>query len=230
MAVSFAELEDIAVEALNASQPSSTYGDVNSGRFKAGEITPPMRLIDLSIARQILNNPNDGRRAAYLTTSNIAHGAAIPTHISPLDAIYMTITGGQYAGTRAVELWPLSKLNELEDENRNPQANPFISPHAIIENNTVFHNAAAIVAGGASGVTVTLRYPTLTHASGGSNIQSPDEFAWAIVNGALSLLVAKDGQRISAANHFEQVYLQEMKMLQVSAPELGQIAQMQEAA
>ncbi len=231
MAVAFTYLEDIAAETLAATVPSGSYGDVSSGRWKAGELIPPMRLVDLAIARQILNNPNDGRRSAFLTTSTVAHGGVIPTHVSPIDAIYMTITGSHpYVGTRAVELWALSKLNELEDENRNPQANPYIAPHAILENLTVFHNAAGIVAGGASAATLTVRYPTLTNNDSSTNILSPDEAAMAIVYGALRLHMQKDGMRVSSASLYHSMYLAELKGLSITAPDLDQIAQMQEAA
>ena len=230
MAVAFTYLEDIAAETLAATVPSGSYGDVSSGRWKAGEIIPPMRLVDLAIARQILNNPNDGRRSAFLTTSTVAHGGVIPTHIAPIDAIYMTITGGVYAGTRAVELWPLSKLNELEDENRNPQTNPYIAPHAIVENLMLFHKAAGVVAGGASAAMLTVRYPILTNNDSSTNILSPDEAAMAIVYGALRLHMQKDGQRAASAGLFHAMYLSELKGLGVSAPDLDQVAQMQEAA
>lgn len=232
--VTFAEIEDIAVEVLNTSLPSATYGDVGTGsgrdRYKAAEITPVFRLCDLSIARQILNNPKDGRRSAYLTTTTVAHGAAIPPHVAPIDAIFMTITGGQYAGTRGIEAWGIDRLNELEDENRNPQTNPFIRPHAVLEGLTIFHNAAGIIAGGASGASLSVRYATLTYASGGTVILSPDECARAIACAGLAIHFLKDGQRASAAQIFEAMYRNEMRALNIAAPDLAAMAQTQEAA
>ena len=218
MSVLITDIQNFCVEILNASQPSSGYGVINSERFKAGEFDFAIRLGDIAAARSILNNPNDGRRAGFLTSSAVLHTNFIPTHVGPIDDVWFDISGGYYAGLRGVEPWPISRLNELEIENRNPQANPFIEPHVIIEGDAVFHNAAGLVAGGASAASLFVRYPVLNYNGTSTTIQSPDEFVRAIACAALAILMMKDGQRTGAGQTFESMYRNEMAVLGVQTP------------
>lgn len=216
------DVQNACVELLNQSQPSSSYGTISSERFKSGEFDFWIRAADVAVYGAILSAQGEGRRVGALTQSAIAHGATIPTHVGPIDAVYFTITGGRFNGTRGATLWPISKLGELENENRNPESNPLIEPHAIVENNTVFHNAAALIAGGASGVSFFVRYATLTYSSGGTTLQSPDEAIYGVAARTLAMLVQKDGQRTGAGSTFYTISKNELAGLNVDSPPLEQ--------
>lgn len=218
MSIPVATIVNDLIELLNQSQPGSSFGTISSERYKQAEFSDAVLFADIAVLRSILNNPSDGRRAPFLTNSAVQHTTFIPTHVGPIDDVWFDITGGEYAGLRGVEPWPISRLNELEIENRNPQSNPFIEPHVIIEGDAVFHNAAGLVAGGASAASLYVRYPTLTFNSGATNIQSPDEFARAIACAAAAFLFGKDGQRTGAVSIYWQMYRAEMAMLNVQAP------------
>jgi hypothetical protein len=221
MSIPVATIVADVVELINASTPSASYGTTGSPyseKYKPQEFTDAVLYADIAAARSILNNPKDGRRAGFLTNSAVGHTLFIPTHVGPIDDVWFDITGGEYAGLRGVEPWPVSKLNELENENRNPQANPFIEPHVIIQGDAVFHNAAGLVFGGASAASLYVRYPVLTFNISATNILSPDEFARAIACAAASFLFGKDGQRIGAVSIYWQMYRAEMAMLNVQVP------------
>lgn len=216
MSVAIADIQFFAVEILNASQPTSSYGTISSEKYKAGEFDFAIRLADLAIAKQYALD--EGRRASFLTTATVAHAGQLPSRIGSIDSIFFTVTGGPYAGARGPKFLPVSELSYLEDQNRNPQSNPYIKPFVILENNTLFHTGGGMVAGGASGVTVTVRYATVSYSSGGTNIQSPDESARAVACAALAILVTKDGQRVSAGSLYENMYHGEMKGLGFAQP------------
>lgn len=208
-----ADVQNACVELVNASTPGNAYGAVGglgSEKFKSGEFDFWIRAADVSVYGQILKAQGEGRRVGALTTSVVAHGSTIPTHVGPIDAVFMTVTGGYYAGTRVPEQAPPM---QIEDENRNPQSNPAIKPHFFIEGNTVFHNGTGLVAGGASAATLTVRYATLTYSSGGTSLQSPDEAVMAVAALALEMLITKDGQRTSAGGLYAGTYRFEMTRL-----------------
>src|SRR6185503_3340099 len=158
MAVSITQVENFAVEILNASQPGSPYGTIVSRRFKDGEAKDSILLGDASTVRSFLNERGHGRRKDFLTGSatGLAHGAQLATRIGPLETIVFAITSGEYAGTVLPIEWADTKSNrqELLQENRNVTAEELIEPHYIISGSTIFHNAAGLILAGASVVSV----------------------------------------------------------------------------
>jgi hypothetical protein len=207
------DVQNAMVELANASQPSSGYGTIASERFKSGEFDFWIRAADVAVFAEILEAQQNGRRVGALTQSAIAHGGTIPTHVGPIDSVYFQVTGGQFAGTRGARMLPMAELARLENDNRNPDANPLVTPAAIVENNTVFHNAAALIAGGAAAASLFVKYATLTYSAAGTALQSPDEAIYAVAARALDMIIQKDGQRTGAGSSFYAISQRELASL-----------------
>lgn len=228
--VSLTQVSNVAVEILNASQPASAYGTIVSERFKAGECNDVILFGDASTVHWILKTRGHGRRKDFLTgsSSGIAHGAQLASRVGPLETIVFVVTGGEYAGTIFPVEWPDDEFHrrELARENRNVLAESEIEPHYIISGGTLFHNAAALVAGGASSVSVNSTWCQFVLSGA---CQAPDEFVRADALAALAILMQKDGNRVSSANLFETMYRGEMAGLGVPIPATAPLF-LQEAA
>lgn len=210
MSVSLTVAKKLVTNVLNENDVT-TYGTLtNPERYVDGEVTDACLSADAAICRAIIETPGHGRRKDFLTSATVAHGAQIATHVGPVESIIFAVTGGAYAGTRAGN--PAGK-DEIERDNRNPLALTLIEPAYYLEGDTVYHNAAGLVAGGASSVTVTAAYCTFTLTSA---CQSSDEMERAVVLAAVALLIGKDGHHTAAAAGFEAQYRQEMANLGVA--------------
>jgi hypothetical protein len=223
MALSITQVENFAVEVLNASQPSSPYGTIVSRRFKDGEAKDSIILGDSSTVRSILNQRGHGRRKDFMTgsASGLAHGAQLATRCGPIEAVTFVVTGGKYAGTVLPIEWADTneKRIELEQDIRNPLNNPFIFPTFILSGDTIFHNGAGLVRGGASSVSVAATWCNFVLTAA---CQAPDEFIRAVALAAIAIEMMKDGQRVSAGSQFENMFRAEMGERDVPGAEIPQ--------
>jgi hypothetical protein len=225
MATTVAQVRELIVEILNESDPGSAFGSISGERYKSDEITRAILLTDAAIVGSICADIDNGRRIGYLTTaSGVANGAILTTMIGPVESVLFVVTGGSMAGTHPGEEKPLSYSKALSQENRNPQGLTLIDPLYILDGKVIYHNGAAIVAGGASGVSVNVVYCAFTFNASATSIQSPDEAARAVAFGALSILFPKDGHKVSAGDSFEGKYRSELRGLGINPAELPQAA------
>ena len=224
MGETVANLTVSAVEVLNASTSNLSLGVIASTQefLKSGELALYLLLTDASIANLICQRRGFGARKTFLTGSQagIANGAQLSAMVGPVESIQFTITGGRWAGTQAGTLPrgddPSKQLLELQIENRNVTLNPEIAPHFVQDGQTMFHNAAGLVLGGASSVSVAATFCVFTYNQGASSVQCPTEWSRATVFGALAMAMAKDGQRTQAAAYFDGLYKGELAALGAS--------------
>jgi hypothetical protein len=214
MSISITQVKNLSVELLNQSDPGSGYGSISAERYKSGEITDHILAADATIVRAICNTKGHGRRKDFLTgaASGIAYGAQLATRVGPLEGVQFVITGGPLAGTRHGKEWTARMIQELDRENLNPLALTRIFPHFILDGDTLYHNAAALVLGGASSVSVNTTFCVFSLTSA---CQAPDEFLRAVALASNASLFLKDGMREGAGAVFEGMLKTELEMLGV---------------
>lgn len=183
------------VEHTGESQATDAYGTlVATPKVKAGDITDQILSSDAKFFNEICNNPFHPRRKDFLSalSTGIAYGGEIPTHVGPIESVVFNITGGKYAGTHTItDYWLAEMREELEIENENIIPLKSLKPHAIVDGDTVLHNAAGLIRGGASAVTVDVRGCAAYART--SACQSPAEFTGDIADDATGTLLNKDG-------------------------------------
>lgn len=214
MAITIASIRQAIVAELAESEAGS-FGthSANRVRYDDSEIERIIWFIDGEVLGIVLAKPN-GYRNAFLTTQAVTtSGTTLSSHIGEVESVVFAITGGEFAGEVMGQRMPSSYMAKLMHENRNPQGLTLLTPKYIQDNDTIFHNRAGLLLGGASVVTVTAKYATLTGAISGTNIQSPDAFAGAILKGALAVLYGKDGWKTDAANMAERQYQNALQQL-----------------
>jgi len=211
MGAPFTTLAEIATEIVGGSSGAVSLGAIDSEWLKSGEFLRLLVLEDYSTARLVCSVKGYGPRVPFLTGSqtNIANGAQLVNHAGPVEAVLFVIVGGIWDGThrgvppRGADIG--SQLGELSIENTNPTNNPFIRPHCVEDGNTIFHNKAGLLKGGASSVTVNTTFPLIPAINfAASNTLCSDEFAEAICLGALGVKFGHDGDRMSAAAAYMQ--------------------------
>jgi hypothetical protein len=223
MGAAFSSLSAICIEIVNGSDPSVGLGVLSSNQewLKANEFYPLFALSDAKHARLICNLRGFGARKAFLTgnQSGIANGGQLNAMVGPVEAIIFVVTGGRWAGTHRAGSprgkTPDEMLQELSIENRNVTANPEIAPHFVQDGGTIFHNAAGLVLGGASSVSVNATYCAFTINFAATSCQCPDEFARSIAADALAMYMAKDGHKVQAAEYFKALAQAEQASLGV---------------
>lgn len=210
---------EIAVELLNRSDPAAALGAIssNSEFLKASEFNRVLILADAKRARLICYDRNNSARKVFLTgtQSGIAHGGQINQAVGPVETVQFVITDGRWAGTHRAGsprgATPDEMLRELSIENRNVTANPEIAPHFIQDGDTVFHNKAGLLLGGATAVSVNVTFCVFTVNFSATSLQCPDEWTRSIVADALAMQFGKDGHRSEAVALF-------MRLAQEEAP------------
>lgn len=213
MGASIATCVEIAVELLNRSDPAGALGAISANQefLKASEFNRVLILADAKRARLICEDPNNRARKIFLTgtQSGMASGAQLNTMVGPPESVVFVVTGGRWAGTHPGSLprggSSKEQFDELGFETRNVTANPEIKPHFVPMNGTIFHNAAGIVLGGASAVSVNVAYCQFTINFSATSLQCPDEWTRSIVADALAMQFGKDGHRSEAVVLFTRL-------------------------
>lgn len=228
MGSSITTLVEIGVEMHNSSDPSLGLGVIsaNRGFMKSGEFGRHLLLSDAAIAR-IAANSDIGAKAVFLTTAvAVAHASALPSMIGTVDAVLFAVTGGAWNGTQRATLPRGRSIDEMLDtiriENQNPDGLD-VEPHYVIKGNSIFHNGAGVVLGGASAVSVSVRYPSFTQNFSASSVQCPPEFDRALVASAFTFQFPKGGNRLEVGNYFQGIF--EKEMATVGLPIAGAIQQ-----
>lgn len=193
MPVSLATAASLVNQELNA---NTTYSASSSDpRWYTAGISDAILGADGLICGHIAANPNHPRQSAFYTTSSgVAHGATLTNLAGPVAAVEFVITGGTSAGTKAGQ--PGDRV-EIERERLNSLSLTRIDPHFLLDGNVIYHNDLGIANGGSVSVNVT--YPTFTLTSA---CQSPPEYLWPVVVGALAVLFALEGSNVQAASHY----------------------------
>jgi hypothetical protein len=223
MGASFVTLEEIAIEIYNVSRSDLALGALAPATdqewAKAGELKRLLVLSDVDVAKLISKDRSNGSRPALptVTQTGIAHGGQLQQSSGPLDTVQFAVTGGRWAGTHPFGV-PRGdnleqKIQELQIQNRNVTANPEIPPQGLIDGETVYHNAAGLVLGGASSVSVNARFFRITINFSATNTICPDEYARVIAVGALAKAFVKDGHKSEAAGYFEGIYQAERQLV-----------------
>jgi hypothetical protein len=231
MGAAFTALSPICIELVNGSDPSVGLGVLSSNQewLKALEFYPLFVLSDAKVARMICNTKGLGARKTFLTGSQtaITNGAQLNASIGEVEDIQFVVTGGKWAGTQPAGLPRGSTLaemlRELSIENRNVTANPEIPPHYVQIGSTIHHNRAALLAGGASAVSVNATYCEFTINFSATSCQCPGEYSRLIAIDALAAYFAKDGQKVQAASYFNSLAEAEMATLGIATKQ-NQIA------
>lgn len=185
---------------------ASAFGAWDGGTWKSADADEAILAADALVRTAIMLTPGHGRRAEAESTSSTAHGALIAAHIGIIGAVTFTITGGPWAGTRGAKL---VSQEEVEIDNLNPQGLTRIIPKYALQGSRLFHNAAALVLGGASSITVNTDICTYTLTS---SCQAPDEAGDGVFHLAMSTIL-KDGQHEGAAATYRQMAQQDLVML-----------------
>lgn len=214
MGDTIANLQVAAIEVYNVSAPSLGLGALSTLQefIKTGEFGVYLLLTDASLANKLCQRKGDGARKPFLTgsQSGIANGGQLNAMVGPVESIQFSVTGGRWAGLQPGSLPRgedvASQLDELRIENRNVTANPEIGPHFVQDGLTIWHNAAGLVLGGASSVSVNGTFCTFTYNQGASSVQCPSEWSRTTILGALAMGFGKDGQRTEAASLFNGLY------------------------
>lgn len=217
MGASISTCVEIGVEMLNLSDSSISLGSISANQefLKSGEFNRHLILADAKRAKLICADRDNRSRKTFLvgSQSGIANGAQLSLMVGPVEAIVFVVTGGRWAGTHRGSS-PIGQtldeaLRELSIENRNPTLNPEIAPHFIQDGGTIFHNAAGLVLGGASSVSVNATFCSFTINFSATSLQCPDEYTRSIVADALAMQFAKDGQKANAAAYFRTLAQEE---------------------
>ncbi len=227
MGASFTTLEEIAHEIYNVSRSDLALGALASSSdqewAKAGELKRLLVLSDVDTAKLIGKDRGNGSRQALptVTQSGIADGGQLQQSTGPLDTIQIVVSGGRWAGTHPA-IPPRGdnleqKLQELRYEFRNVTANPEIQPHVLVDGESVYHNGAGIVLGGAFSVSVNARFFRITINFSATTTICPDEHARVIAAGALCLMFPKDGHKVEAAGYFNRIYETEARLVGLQA-------------
>jgi hypothetical protein len=213
MGASVTTCVEIAVELLNRSDIAAALGAISGSQefLKSGEFNRVLILADAKRARLICYDRSNPARKVFLTgtQSGIANGGQINQAVGPIETIQFVITGGRWAGTHRAGNPPGADpdlmLRELSIENRNVTANPEIAPHFVQDGQTVFHNAAGLILGSASAVSVNASFCQFTINFSATSLQCPDEWTRSIVADALAMQFGKDGHRSEAVALFTRL-------------------------
>lgn len=210
-----------AIEIFNASAPGLSLGSLSSANefLKSGEFAVYLLLADAGLANLICQNKGFGARKTFLTGSQagITHGGQLNAMVGPVESIQFSVTGGRWTGLqpgvppRGADL--ASQLAELQLENRNVNLNPEIAPHFVQDGATIWHNAAGLVLGGASSVSVNGTFCSFVYNQSASVVQCPSEWNKALIYSALDMAFGKDGVKIDASGKFAAGYKVELAAL-----------------
>jgi hypothetical protein len=192
MALVLASLRSRVYDLLNASP--NTYGTLANVRWQAGAVDAALIAADGRIIEAICSNKNHPRRKAFLTGtgSDVAHGSSLTSRIGPLESVSFVIDTVTYPGTEL----SIAQMGQLNRENQNPDALTSIDPHYILDGDTIYHNKAGLILGGAAAVAVNTTFCVYAVSAA---LQAPDENEDDVIDEAMRMLRPKEGAALDAA-------------------------------
>jgi len=214
-------LQSLSIELYNVSAPGLAFGALSTLQefIKSGELGVYLLLTDASLANLICQQKGFGARNTFLSgnQTGISSGGQLSAMVGPVESIQFAVTGGRWAGTQPGALPRGDSLSnqliELQNENRNVNANPEIAPHFVQDGATIWHNAAGLVLGGASSVIVSSKFAQFIFNQAATSVQCPSEWSRATCFGGLATAFGKDGQRVEAAGLFKGLYQSELAVM-----------------
>lgn len=205
MAVSLATISTDCVLLLNAGSPGAYSATVLDPRWNTTEVVDAVLMADGAVIAAILKNSNNPRASSYHTTqSGLAHGGTISQPASLIINVTFVITGGTAPGNRPGVEWDSSEIQwEVAHAYSNPLGLDF-DCHYHINQEFIFHNGAVIAARSGGGtVSVNVTYGSFTKTSA---CQAADEYAWAVLCGAMSFLTMAEGENVAAEGSWIQLF------------------------
>jgi len=187
---------------------SSTPTDTE--RFPGTETLDATLDADGQVVKAFLQNAGDGRRSGFLTSTSLAYGAEVPSHLGQLESVTI-------AGDLAIPSLPLRV--RLDRNSVLPTAaapGPFV-PKYYLAGNQIFHNGTNLLFG------TTLAVVTYADYTRSSICQAPSEYTAAVVALAVAMLIVKNGGRSDAGSYYRQLgmgYLVDIARGEMSLPGL----------
>jgi hypothetical protein len=199
MAVSLAVVTTDCVIGLNAG--SGYSATVTDPRWTTQQIVDQVLAADgMVVAACIEGQDNPYASGYYSTISGVANGATISSSLGPLVSVQFVLTGGSAPSVRPGVLWDKA---EIIAELAFPSLK--YDPHFNTDGRVIYHNGAAIATYETATVSVNVITITYTRTSA---CQAPDTLQWLVFVGAMALLVPVEGENVSAASYWGQLFLQ----------------------
>ena len=204
MAVSLSVVSTDCVLMLNAG--SGYSATVTDPRWSTQQIVDAVLAADGAVV-QALFDAGDKEAAStfYSIVTGIAHGGVISGDSIAIVSIKFNVTNGDNPGVRGGELWSIS---EISQEIRN--ATLKFDAHFYLEGRVLYHNGAAIAAAESATVSVDAHVIGYTKTSAP---QAPDQYTWLVYVGAMALLVPVEGENVSAATYWGNLFFQGLQFI-----------------
>jgi len=183
MAANLARVEKAVTAAVNASDSYNGIPDAGSRLFLA-QIDDLAITIDLQLIEDGLKNPTWANRVDFQQSTSVAHGANLPAHTGPIDAV---IIGGKLATP--------APLDQIENErDLLAQGVTSLTPHYNADGFVLAHNGSS---------NATVKSCTVTR---GVVLQGPDYTEGAIIRGVLSLIASPEGEDPATQSEYARQY------------------------
>ena len=194
MAVDLATARTHALSLLNASSAYATTSDDDA--HPLAEITEAILEADAEVCRTIIETPGNGLRRGFITFTSLVPaagelGVTMPTNLGPISGIEITKTGGGVTPGRPA---PLTLLQMWK-------ANSSSTFGATLDNREGYYD---IVGDRLYFLGASAKVFHCAFTKGGA-CQSPDCYYPTVVALALAQLLAKEGDDLTAAAHFQNL-------------------------
>lgn len=164
----------------------------------AGSRAYEQELIDIALTIDVelieigLRNATWAHRVDFTQSTSVAHGANLPAHTGPIDAV---IISSKNASVAPVE--------QIEKERELTALSPAIgvTPHYNTDGYVLSHNGTS---------SATVKSCIVTR---GSVLQAPDELEGAIIRGVLSLISSPEGEAPEMQAAYAALYQQDKQSI-----------------
>lgn len=209
------------MRSLGLTDTGTAFGSISATatQYNTTDISSAVLAADRLIYTAGLLTPGHFWRRGATTATAVTSGALLAAHLGDVESVTFVITGGARAGTHGAIL---SLLAQIIQDNLNPSALTLLLPRYAIFDNRIYHNAAGLVLGGASAITVNADIVAFTPS--GSVCSSPDEAEEAVFHGAMRSLQPLDGMGMDAAGGWDRMFMEDVTSLGISPQALAQAA------
>lgn len=189
MAALLSRVQSAVNALLNLADAYGVTPDAGS-RAYAQEIIDLALTIDVELIEIGLRNATWAHRVDFAQSTTVAHGANLPAHVGPIDAV---IIGGKNASVAPVE--------QIEKERELVALSVAVTPHYNTDGYVLAHNGSS---------SATVKSCIVTR---GSVLQSPDELEGAIIHGVLSLVASPEGEDAQLQAGYAAMYIADKQTL-----------------
>lgn len=190
MAANLARVKKAVNAALNLADTYSEVPDAGSRAYEQ-QLIDLAQTIDVELIEIGLRNATWAHRVDFVQSFTVAHGANLPTHTGPIDAV---IVGGKNASVAPVE--------QIEKERELVALGIAVTPHYNTDGFVLAHNGT---------VSATVKSCIVSR---GSVLQAPDELEGAIIRGVLSLVSSPEGEDPQLQAGYAAMYQADKQALQ----------------